>query len=102
MIFGQRLETASTDEALGEHKTNSDGKLFALAIRPAIGVLHQTRERGCLEGTLEILVSGNQKFRRERSHRVYVCICIPSDEFVEHFDVFLYLHHIHGLLGVED
>ena len=28
--------------------------------------------------------------------------CTPSDEFVQDFDIFLYLHHIHGLLGVED
>ena len=63
MIFGQRLETAGSNEALGEHDPSSDGELLTLDFLPTVSVLQQTRKRSCFKRALEILVSGEESNR---------------------------------------
>ena len=61
MIFGQRLETAGSNEALGEHDPSSDGELLTLDFLPTVSVLQQTRKRSGFKRALEILVSGEER-----------------------------------------
>lgn len=82
MILSQALKGRRICKSLGHEQADCVAELVHLGGGPSVDVLEERWERCLLEGLLKIFV--------------------PSNEFVEDLDVWLYVLYLRRLLDIED